>query len=470
LYFIDFPLLLLITGLLAWALPTDTMLVAASFVAAGVGCYTLWELVIRRGPIRISHIFCIANTVGYGFGALNSWFTIQRGNMDLAKFFGRDTEAVTHAIAAILISSGILYALGEIYETPVFGRDFQLALDSRVSIFIFMGTALMAVGYKLGAIGFMGASANGVHVSVLGGFLSWLFPPLLGFTAVAFLNWQGRVVKWMLGLALAAQFLMIVPTGRRNILYSMILALIALRFGAFRPKWSFVKKIIYAGLLAVLLAVSATAFYYLRYAASGAHRPLSVAERVSIAIDLYESGNTSKVNQGLQQNLKKRTFILGYLSDLLDASGRMAPALGANAFHEFQLTIPSAFWEGKGDALYQEEAIANMQFNFSYKDEANSILTAGALDFGLWGIILYPIFVWMLFRIFAEFLSVNAPPMAATFVILALLYDALITEGGLADHLLAIRSGLIFSVLLWIFSKLPKLGLHHHDSRGAAYQ
>lgn len=470
LYFIDFPLFLCITAVLAWVLPTDTMLVVSALVATVAGGYTLWDLAIRQGPIRFSHIICIANTVGYGFGALNSWLTIQRGSMTLAQFFGRDTEAVTRAMAAILISAGILYALGEIYETPLFGKDFRLTFDSRVVFLILMGTALMGVGYKTGAFGYMGESSTGGHESLVGDLITWLYPPLFALTCTTFLNWHGRITKWMLGLILAAQFVTVIPAGRRNLLYSMLLAVIAIRLGSYRPKWSLVKKVVYAALLGALLTVGATAFYYLRYAASNAHRAISIADRIDLAVQLYESGNTSRVNQSLSENLKKRTFVLGYLSDLLDASGHMTPALGANAFHEFEIVIPSALWPDKSSILYQEEAVANMQFHFSFIDEANSTLTAGALDFGLWGIILYPIALCGLLRLFSEFVGSTLPTMASSFVLLALIFNSLMTEVGLWGHFVAVRDGLIFSFILWFISKLPVVRLRHHDAAGVAYQ
>jgi hypothetical protein len=461
LYFIDFPLLLSITGVLAWMMPTDTMLFVSSSIAGIVGVYTLWTLAIRRGPIRFSHLVCLANTVGYGAGAMNSWLSIHRGSMDLAAFFGKDTNAVTHAMAAILFSSGLLYSLGEIYETPLFGDDFRLAFDSRMSILIFFGTALMAVGYKMGVFGYMGLSSSGGHESLVGSLISWLYPPLFAVTVTASLNWRGRLMRWLFGMIALIQFVMIIPTGRRNLLYSILLALIATRFGSYRPKWSLPRKAIYAILLTGVLSVGATAFYYLRYAAFSAHRSVTIGERLELALQIYESGNTSKVNQSLQDNLQKRTFVLGYLSDLLEASGRMTPAMGANAIHEFEITIPSAFWSNKSSILYQEETVANMQFHFSFVDEANSTLTAGALDFGLWGIILYPIVLCGLLRAFSGMVGFVLPTMASSFVILALIFNSLMTEVGLWLHLVAIRDGLIFSFILWALSKLPKIALRH---------
>ncbi len=460
LYFLDLPLLLLSVGLLTWIFATDTMLFVSALTGAFAGIYTLWDIAIRRSPIRFSHAFCVANTVGYGLGVVNSWLTVQRGNLDLAAYFNREPEAVSHAMAAVLISSAILYSLGEMFETPIFGQSFQLALDNRAILFSIFGTSLVIIGYVTGQIGYMGAtaSANGGHLSVFMGLLGWLFPNLFAFTTLSFLEWPKGNIKRLFGLLLAIQFLLIIPSGRRNIVYFVLLAIITTRFGRFKPKWSLSRKLIYAAILAALIGIGATAFYYLRYAAYGKQR-VTLADRISLAIALYESGNTSKVNQSLKENIAKRTFVLGYISDLLDASFRMEPALGGNAYHEFQLTIPSVFWEDKHALFYDEESVANTTFHFAFKDEANSIYSAGAIDFGIWGMILYPIIVSALFRIVAEIARINLPEVVATLVILFLLYDAFITEAGLWIRLLVIRDSLLYSAFLWMFFRIPAFSL-----------
>jgi hypothetical protein len=468
LYFLDFPLLLLSVGLVTWMIATDTMLLVSAFTGAVVGLYTLWEIAVRRKPIRFSHVFCVANTVGYGLGVVNSWLTVSRGNQGLAQFFNRDPEAVSHAMAAVLISSGILYSLGEIYETPVFGKTFRLAFDNRIAFFILVGTGLVITGYATGEVGYMGSTAgsNGGHVGLLGGILPWLFPTLFAVTSLSFLEWRKGMLKRFFGVMLAIQFVLIVPTGRRNILYFVLLAIIAARFGSFRLKWSFTRKIVYTVLLASLIAIGATSFYYLRFASWGKHK-ISLSDQIDLALTLYESGNTAKANESLKNNLAKRTFVLGYVSDLLDASFRLEPAKGRNALHEFQLTIPSAFWADKSAFLYAEENVANMTYHFAYKDEANSLYSAGAIDFGIWGMIFYPIIITALFRIVAEFARVNLPEVAATLVILFLLYNALITEAGLWIRLLAIRDSLLYSILLWLFFKIPAFSMTQRSQEGA---
>ena len=159
-----------------------------------------------------------------------------------------------------------------------------------------------------------------------------------------------------------------------------------------------------------------------------------------------------------------------HASQLLDASFRIEPAHGGNALHEFQLIIPSALWEDKSGFLYSEESIANMTYHYAYKDEANSVYSAGAIDFGLWGMILYPIILSALFRLVAELVKIHLPDVVATLVILFLLYNALVTEGGLWIRLLAIRDCLLYSALLWVLFKIPAFSLKQQPERGALSQ
>jgi hypothetical protein len=297
-----FPLLLLSVGLITWIIPTDTMLLVSAVTGGAVGLYTLWEIVVRRGPIRFSHFFCVAHTVGYGIGVVNSWLMIPRGDLTLAAYFHRDPEAVSHAMAAVLISSSILYSLGEMFETPIFGQDFHLPIDNRAALFVLVGTSLVVVGYMTGQLDYMGvtAAAHGGHLSIMSGLLGWLFPTLFVITCLCLLEWPKGIMKRLFALMLAAQFLLIVPMGRRNLVYFVLIGAIAARFGTFKPRWSFPRKIVYAVIVVVVVSAGATAFYYLRFASYGKHR-VSLVDRISLAFTLFESGNTAKVNQALKE-------------------------------------------------------------------------------------------------------------------------------------------------------------------------
>jgi hypothetical protein len=219
----------------------------------------------------------------------------------------------------------------------------------------------------------------------------------------------------------------------------------------------------------VVIGAGATAFYYLRFASYGKHR-VSLLDRISLAMTLFESGNTSKANQALKENLQTRTFVLGYVSDLLDASFRIEPAEGRNALHEFQLVVPSALWADKSAFLFTEESVANTTYGFAYRDEANSLYSAGAIDFSIWGMILYPIAISALFRLMAEIVRVNLPEIVATIVVLFLAYNALLTEAGLWVRFLAVRDSLLYAAFLYVLFKIPEFSLNRPPEKGVVFQ
>ncbi|MBX6360994.1 MAG: hypothetical protein IRZ03_13045 [Acidobacterium ailaaui] len=466
-YILYIPLFLFCAAFLGWAFPTDSMLAVDSAAGGLAGGYVLWDVVVKQAPLRFSHIFFIANAFGYGFGAFNSWLSIPREDISLANYFLKDTEIVTRTMAAVLVSSAVLCIFGEIFEKPIFPPRLKLKVDTQVVVLIVLGTAMLLVGYVTGNIGYMGGVAKGGgSESIFTSFLMWIYPALFATTALGILNSSNGLKRWGLVVFLVIQFVLILPTGRRNLIYSILLAVIVGRFSAsnFLKRWSLFKKVAYLTAMVVVLSVSLLAFYYLRVAGYGTKRTLSTYDRISMAIQIYESGYNSRVKAQFINNLEQRTFVLGYLSDLLGASEQKTPAMGNAIYHELLVTIPGILWEDKNSSIYQEEGIANMQFNFSYIDEANSILTSGALDFGIWGMIAYPVMISVLFAFSNRITSSFLPPTIGAFITFALLFDAFSTETEVWGHLVTLRNSLIFAIFFWCYFKIFHIYLPERSS------
>jgi len=460
LYWLYLPLLLCSAAVVTWIFPNDLMLLVSGLVGSFVALYSLWGIIGRRGPVRFSHLLCISHLGGYSVGVVNSWLTLPRGDMTLAAAFGRDPEAISTVMAAILFCTAVLYSVGELWEPPVFASDFRLYLDNRAIVFVALGTGLVITGYFTGQLGLNGIAHFGGHISVLGGVLGFIVPPLFAITCFCFTHWRKGFIKWFFSLMLAVQFVMLIPTGRRSMLYCVVLGFIAVRFWE-KKRWAFTRRVIYTSIAIAALVTGSTVFYYIRIASWQRHSAISIVDKASAAMALYESGKGGEVNDALRTNLEKRTFVIGYISDLLDASTRMKPALGENAFHSLQLATPSALWENKDQFLYGEEQIADKVFGFNYNDEANSLYSAGLVDFGIWGMITYPILMAALYWLTAYTLRKLCPHDVSTIAILYLIFGALQTEWELSTHFLAIRGALLFAAGLWIIFKVPAFGFAH---------
>jgi hypothetical protein len=452
LYLLNFPLLLASVGWLAWVVPNDWMLLGAAILGVLVGAYALWQM-FRQAPLRFTHTFAIANLIGYGVGLTYSWFSIPRAGLPLAFYFGKDTASVTQAMAGVLISSALLFALGEAFESEIH-ISYRFEFDSRLLFVLFSWTAALIVAFLLHKVGYMGMDTTGGTVNPAVMLILDMFSVMFGLTALGMLQSTG-FQKWALRGLLAVQFVLMIPIGRRGMFYTVLTALlICSRFGVLRV--SRTRKLVYAAVLIGVLAVSMTAFYYLRFASFG-QKHVTLADRIDRAEELYESGNTAKVNNALGENLQKRTFILGYVSDLLERSSTMTPAMGWGAAHAAQMMIPSALWGGK--ELYDEETIGSEAYGLPYRDEANSTFSAGLIDFGFLGMLIYPLLLAAAYRMMAGLMSRIAPQSVATIVMLFLLANALVTEAGLWTRFVIVRNSVILAIGLMLLFKIPRVAL-----------
>ncbi|HEY0786830.1 MAG TPA: hypothetical protein VGD62_13245, partial [Acidobacteriaceae bacterium] len=103
--------------------------------------------------------------------------------------------------------------------------------------------------------------------------------------------------------------------------------------------------------------------------------------------------------------------------------------------------------------------LSNEIFGTVYWDEANSVLTGGVIDFGLLGMIVYPLLIAVVLRTFFEFCQRIFPTFVVTFVIVAAIGILLQPESALTDYFLIIRNGLLFGSVVWFFIALPAFRL-----------
>ncbi len=185
----------------------------------------------------------------------------------------------------------------------------------------------------------------------------------------------------------------------------------------------------------------------------------TIAKRFEIAGKLVQAGGAISLATGTtQKNFQNRTFVLGFLANILDASSRQTPALGHDALSFLQTDIPSMIYPDK-DRYFNEEALVDQQFGFSYGDEANSVLTAGATDFGFLGMILYPLIMVAIARTIFEFVALGLKVLPLMFVALSFVYTMLQTENNLSGYFEVFRDTLLFGIVLAIFLALPRISL-----------
>jgi len=461
-YLMDLPLVMILAGLITWLLPSNASFVLGAAVGAAVGIYILIDVAFREAPLRLSLLLAMTLLIGYNLGALNSWLTIPRGGLTIAEYFTKDPEALARATGACMGACALLLATGQLFEPPIFGRNFRITFDERSVLIVFVSMLMMVVGYATGQVGFMGVKTDDAgHTSVFGALVLWWSAPALAYSLCATLNTRG-LARLLVGACTLIETLALIPTGRRTFAFALLLSLIATRLGDYRSRLSVWKKLILSALGVVLVVVASIAFLYLRIAGF-AHKDAtsSIGSRVSQAVGTFQGGNLGEMVDLLRTNASTRTFNIGYFSDLLDASQHHEPLYGAVAMHNLQLMVPSSISADKfGLDPYGEEELVDMKWGFGFTDEANSILTGGVADFGIIGVFLYPLFAVLLLRATLEAIQYVMPTYGAVIMALAFVYVMLLAEQTLFAYFGQVRNALIFAFLLYLLSLVPKVRLH----------
>jgi hypothetical protein len=458
------PLSMVAAALLCWVVPTDTVLMVGSVYLGVIGVILFFDLIVRRAPLRVSTLFVTALALGYGGGTANSWFTVPRGESTLGDFLHHEPATLTHTMGSILFSMAILMAVGEAFENPLFGEEFELLFPTQAIVFISVGVGVLLVAYATGALNYMGATHGDTgQLGIFASFAAWLIGTLFAVTWVAALNVRTRVMRRYLMLLTILQFFLEIPIGRRSLAYAVVVGLISLRLGHYRFHWSWVKRIVMAGLLVWTLYAASMAFFYLRLAGfSSANRDLSIVDRATLALQYFEEKDYSEVKEAFSENVQTRTFILGFLADLEHNADQFTPGYGQALIGQMQSAIPSAIYPSK-DRNFAEESLSNTLFGTTYYDEANSVLTAGALDFGMLGIVFYPLLLTVMLRSFFEFISQSLPTFAAALIIIAGIAQLLQPETNMDAYFIIMRNGLLFGSVVWFFIALPAFRLRKEN-------
>lgn len=456
LYMVIFPAILTFAGFMSWALGNDLGMVLAAAAGSAVGVFSLWDWLFRHAPTRFSTLMGMAFLLGYGLGTMNTWFTLSRGSLSLGEFVGLGEGVLARGIGAVLISSSLLFFFGEIFEKPLFGRDFRLQIDRKARILIYAGTLAFIAEYLMHRVSFAGAQdLSNHHPGAYTFFLTFLYGPLTGMSVVYFLSRQNKYERLLSGLAMLFLLMRLAVEGRRAAIYTCFIIILLLGLAGFRWREKIFHKVLLLLALTTIVVACSLTFMLLRIAGGFTpNKHLTLDKRVAIAGRMIRRGNGYTLAlKTTQRNIETRTFVLGFLANIQEASSRMTPALGRDAAGMFQSTIPHVLYPNK--EFLAEEQLVDRQFGFNYGDEANSVLTAGATDFGLIGMLLYPLIVVVLFKVVHNFLSAWLSPIPLIVVTISFIACMMLTESTLSGYFETLRDVPLFGGVLMLFLALP---------------
>lgn len=455
-YFLYYPATLAAAALLLWLFPTDLMTGVSTAIAAVVSCLMMWEFLFLNRVVRLTTVCAMGLTIGYGAGTLNSWLTIPRGNGSLASVVGQTPPEMANGVAAALLGCAVLLALGELLETPVLTMAQDLTISRGVKNVLFMSSSIVVLAVAGGLFHQGGIKASShLHAGVVAIFLYFLLPPTVVLVTVALLIEKDKRQKYLLGGVTVFLWLLLMTQGRRDLVYPALITVGLARY--FGYKWGTLnwRRLLLAGIAIAFLFMGVLTYQLMREAGiaisshsiGGEARQIAEWEQQGVA---WRIAATSSA-----QNVKGRTLIVVFLDDLLYREQTASPAFGKDLAMQVEVEIPSLLLRNKIEI--GEENLASETFHVFYPDLANSLFTAGALDFGIWGIMVYPIVTLLLFSAFLRLAITYSSPEVYLFGLVAFMDIAMAAEVQLAGYLGIMRNLLIFAAFLYVASRLPVL-------------
>ncbi len=450
------PILLVCTAVLLLAFPGDRMFLAGSTIGAVAAIFTTGVLVLREKAIRIFWLTGDSVLLGYALGSFNTAVRLFFEGFSLSASSGSTPSELCSALAISLLVSALLFSLGA-FEPHITINPNRITNSGQR--FVWIGLVAVAVAFASGRLVFRGLMvSDGGQISALGSIAQTFIEILPPLTVFLYGKASSKNQRVMLILAGLVEFLAATSQSRRMLIYAVLISFLALTLRGFKLRARRFKTIALVVITVMCVYIGITFFQAMRFSQQeSGNSKMAFSETSGRALNLLTQDD-ARFTQGLTENLRDRTFIISYLSELVAATGTHAPLYGEDALLCLKLSIPSILYSNKNAALDvgAEEVIANPQFGLPVTDDANSLLTSGVSDFGVIGAFMYPVLVSLVASVFLRIVSKRVPEIVKLIVLLMFASVMIQCENGLVEYFDLLRQSIIFVVLCWPIAKFTR--------------
>ncbi|MGY2489171.1 hypothetical protein [Cupriavidus sp. CP313] len=422
-------------------------------VAAAVAAK--WITYLRKpAKLELSDFFAVSILSAYGMSTF-----LAEGNLVIdgfiggaASYFGYDQDSLSLALAVVLCSSSVLMLYGIFFPFRLDNPSaWGLRHRSHAEYFVLAAFFFVSLAFATGSIGFQAnlrLSDESNEISVFGAVASQLLAPAgtLGFYLIAarsVLNKRGSIVLYIVSIVMAV---LMVSQGRRMIVYMVILCVLALRFGNLGARVKN-KMVIFYFLLISVGCIGVFLFFAMRIASYDSAAGSGVSELLTGGMAILSQDNGGGLVTDLGNNVTQRSFVIGYLADINERASSHRWLDGEALWASIKMILPSLI-VGKKDFPVDEELV-NPALGLPVVDQANSVITTGLADFGLFGAIFYPLLVVTGLRLFLKVVMVLRVQWMILYAWFAVLFLLLNVEASVTSYLAAIRNQLLVVASLY---------------------
>jgi hypothetical protein len=474
-------LLICILGLIAGALAVEPGAVTITLCCVAGACgggWILYGFISRALPVRLTWMLASTLLIGYcGFTLFNEIFSVLAGqgvltDIDVA------TDWVAYALMLVMLACVVLLAAG-FAEPPLITERHVVAMSWRQERFLWVCMALLAISFLHGNVTLGGAvaEAGSNKLDIFGSVVSDVSHIVAPLVTIGILQSSGR--RRLRFVALGLLTLLAQLTGGRRSMITLLPVLCIAGALLSGRQWGLNRQMsgawkVFLGLASVAVFVFASVFFFgLREAAQqmgAGSRPIGELLENAAATTFR---SPAEVVAELGENTTDRTaYEVRYLSWLGRGGNTPSPLLGQDFLLGLKMAVPDKIYSLVGankDAardIGTEEGLANEHFGLPDSDDANSILTGGIIDFGLAGVLVYPLFVCFLTRLLLRLAAGVLNIEGQIVLILSAMTAFMAVEVEVGDYLLELRNMAILGVVWGIVYGLPKLGARRHEAPG----
>lgn len=425
----------------------------------GIGIF-LFPIYFDTNYLSLSDIFSAALVVAYGVGSFNTIVSYDFDVDYLARLNSIDLFNLNLAFGASFSLCGMLKFFGK-FEKYRF-KDFisvEIKDTWAALLIIWMFLFLTLLAFKSGALqyGSIVTEDGATNASIFGSLISGFLAPMAILSFLFFLK-NSSPKRFLFLIATIIIILFNATQGRRIVIYGILIVVMIYRSKVpdkpiKRRGTGFVIPILF-----LIFGLILSRFYYAMRLAVWDGASSDISSIILDAISLFFESSGSGLNDSLSENVKDRTFIIGYLGLIIKLTDYSKFMYGEVAFFDLQLATPNVFFGDKSKIINigAEEDFYHPHLGLPIWDAANSLLTAGFVDFGYFGIGFYAlilIFVYYMISIFLNMFKLYFINALAYVLIIFSLWNV---ESTLSTYIVVIRNiGIIY--LFGIFAKYLKL-------------
>jgi hypothetical protein len=401
----------------------------------------------------------MAIVLGYGGGALNTLISFTLDGRDILKLAFVEEYWLSFTLGNIIAIAGVLHVVGRFHNTSALLPNFDLCADKKNRALLLISVIFGATILLLftGEIGFMRDTrfSGFANISVKATLINILILPVGILVFYLGLKEQSKVLKYTLMLVAAILLIITVGFGRRIFIFSALIYLMVFFGKNDSNKLLTFKNLAILVFIIILSNVATTTFSLMRITKNSISNTStnSIIELVPKTIENYQESERLNLDETIHKNLSSRGFVLNYLALLVEASFKYEPLYGEGFKNALIVSTPGILYPSKYKNIFvNEDKLFFNHFRISdVKDGASSILTAGIGDFGMYGLIAYPLILCIFFSTLLKALNRLLSPVKYLFISIISCYAFISLEQDIAGYLSTLRNFPLILFILWLF-------------------